>query len=345
MKYQNYSAEDFALDDDFRAYVLLPNEEQNSFWKKWLEENPQCAEEVEIARQMVLTLQFSEIEISEDKIDAVVASINRSIDEFEINTSVDKKHRIGWHSKFAAAVVVFMVSILTYHVFIRDYSKYLFKEQVVYVTKVVPLGQKKTITLGDGTKVKLNAGSTLRFPETFSDSIREVYLTGEAFFEVAENSNKPFIINSQGIETRVLGTSFNISAYPNSENVSVAVATGKVKVNLSNDSNRSVMLIPNQMYVYHKSKDMDFKTEDINLSDLLAWRDKRIVFRKSLHDEIIETLERWYGVNFVVNKKIETGTGYTAQFKPDESLQATLEHMKYSLGFDYKLENKTVTIN
>ncbi|WP_456457888.1 FecR family protein [Reichenbachiella sp.] len=343
MKYNNYSAEDFALDDAFRAHVLHPNAESEAFWDEWIADNPDCVEEVELARQMVLSIQFTEVLVPEEKIDAVVQRINQTIDSEQPQRK--KNGYVFWVSRVAAAVLLVVVSVLSYQLVIDKQGVDLMTEQVTYVTKEVPLGQKSTLTLGDGTKVKLNSGSTFRFPETFSDTLREVYLTGEAFFDVAKNPNKPFVIHSQGVETRVLGTSFNISAYPTSENVSVAVATGKVKVKLSENKKRSEVLIPNQMFVYQKSKGRTFKAEDINLADLLAWKDKRIVFNKSLHDEIIETLERWYGVTFVVNKKLETGTGYTAQFQPNKSLKATLECMKYSLGFEYKLENNIVTLN
>ncbi|WP_422362063.1 FecR family protein [Reichenbachiella sp.] len=343
MKYNYFSAEDFALDDAFRAHVLRPNAESEVFWEEWIEENPDYAEELELARQMVLSIQFSEISISEEKVDSMVQQINEAIDNQPSQTR--KRGYVFWGSRVAAAILLLAVSVLSYQRIMNQQDVDLEVVEVAYVTKEVPLGQKSTITLGDGTKVKLNSGSTFRFPETFSDTLREVYLTGEAFFDVAKNPDKPFVIHSQGVETRVLGTSFNISAYPTSENVSIAVATGKVKVKLSENKKRSEVLIPNQMFVYHKSKGRAFKAEDINLADLLAWKDKRIVFNKSLHDEIIETLERWYGVTFVVNKKLETGTGYTAQFKPNKSLKATLECMKYSLGFEYKLENNIVTLN
>lgn len=346
MKYQDYSAEDFALDDFFQAYVQQPNEKLVAFWEQWLEEHPEKAEEVQLARQIVESIQFKSEAVPLETIEQRIAGINQLIDaEAKPVKTMRNTISIRWAMGIAASLALLIASVFILQEQIFEEPSTLISAEVRYVTKEIPFGQKSTITLGDGTKVKLNSGSTFRFPETFSDSIREVYLTGEAFFEVAKNPDKPFVIHAQGVETRVLGTSFNIKAYPSIPNVSVAVATGKVRVNPANDKARAEVLIPNQMFVYNKPNDRAIKAEDINLTDLLAWKDKRIVFNKSLHEEIIETLERWYGVKFVVNKRLNTGTGYTAQFKPNESLEATLEHMKYSLGFNYKIDKNTITLN
>lgn len=345
MNYRNYSAEELALDDFFITYVRKPNAELMEFWESWVKENPDRAEEVRLARQMVEAIQFKEQQVSEDEIDLVIGKINQAIDQkADVWTPTPNKSKV-WMMKVAASIALIAAAFWAFQLIHSDKGIKLAQQEVKYVTKEIPLGKKCTVTLADGTKVKINSGSTLRFPETFSDTIREVYLTGEAFFDVTKNPNKPFVIHSGGVDTRVLGTSFNIRAYPSAANVSVAVATGKVKVNLAKNKERSEVLIPNQMFVYDKSKDLAIKAEHINLADVVAWKDKRIVFNKSLQDEIIETLERWYGVTFVVNKDLKTGTGYTAQFKPNESLQATLEHMKYTLGFEYKLENDVVTLN
>lgn len=345
MDYRNYSAEELALDDLFIAYVKEPNEELEEYWEGWISDNPDRVEAVNLARQMVEAIQFKEQHIPESEIDHMVDKINQTIDRKEQASGPASRRSKFWMMKIAAGLALVAAAVWTFQLIRTDKGVKLAQQEVKYVTKEIPVGKKCTVTLADGTKVKINSGSTLRFPETFSDTIREVYLTGEAFFDVAKNPDKPFVIHSGGVDTRVLGTSFNIKAYPSTPNVSVAVATGKVKVNLTEDQKRSEVLIPNQMYFYDKSKDMAIKAELINLADVVAWKDKRIVFNKSLQDEIIETLERWYGVKFVVNKDLNTGTGYTAKFKPNESLQATLDHMKYTLGFEYKLENDIVTLN
>ena len=117
------------------------------------------------------------------------------------------------------------------------------------IDKSNPRGMKTTILLSDGTKVKLNSETSLRYPEYFSDSVRIVYLKGEAFFEVERDESKPFIVISKGIRTKVLGTSFDIRAYPDEVELSVGVVEGKVQVTGTDKSGVSLdhQLLPNQI--------------------------------------------------------------------------------------------------
>src|SRR5690606_29105984 len=103
------------------------------------------------------------------------------------------------------------------------------EKTITWLTAQTTWGQKSTITLSDGTTIKLNSGSRLRYPEAFDEGLREVHLEGEAFFDVARNEHSPFVVRTKSVTTRVLGTSFNIEAFPD-EQISVTVATGKVEV-------------------------------------------------------------------------------------------------------------------
>jgi len=159
--------------------------------------------------------------------------------ENSVSTNKNIVFRKTWFWLSAACISLVLLFFGRYYI-----DNLLYQEKVVtevpeinWQTKTVPNGQKLSLTLWDGTVVKVNSGSTISFPEEFSDSLREVHLEGEAFFEVNRDILRPFIIKSGNVETVVLGTSFNVNAYPNQEQIKVAVAEGKVKVVGSNEAN------------------------------------------------------------------------------------------------------------
>ena len=172
------------------------------------------------------------------------------------------------------------------------------------ITKTTQRGQKANIVLADGTTIRLNSESSLTYPESFTNETREVKLTGEAFFEVARNEQKPFIVESGEINTTVLGTSFNIKAFPD-KNIEVSVATGKVKVtsqSVDQGTDKEVLLTPNQQAVYEPSGSL--QKREVDLSKYLAWQEGRIIFDEIPLGEAILILERWYNVSFVLETKL-----------------------------------------
>ena len=127
------------------------------------------------------------------------------------------------------------------------------------ITKTTEWGQRSDIVLSDGTQITLNAGSSIEFPESFEGApVREVTLNGEAFFEVAKNPNKPFLIKTEGVTTKVLGTSFNVNSYAFNDHISVTVKTGKVQVQSTSKNGQvnTVYLLPNEKAEYSREKDV-----------------------------------------------------------------------------------------
>lgn len=240
--------------------------------------------------------------------------------------------------KYAATVLlIFTVSILLF-----EYNQPREEIQVQdnrFITKTTLRGQKTNIVLGDGTFIRLNSESSLVYPDGFDKDIREVTLIGEAYFEVTKDSLRPFVIRSGDLVTKVLGTSFNIKAYPDN-NMEVTVSSGMVQVQPSDEGlnrlNQQIYLTPNQQVSYNSTTN-ELKKKEVDINQFLAWKNDQIILNKVSMKEASSILERWFNVEiFFENKAIEDCI-IRSEYK-NENLINILESMKFILGIDYRLE-------
>lgn len=209
------------------------------------------------------------------------------------------------------------------------------------VQKSTEKGQKLTIHLEDGSKVMLNSQSTLKFPGHFTDSLREVWLQGEAYFNVVGDAKKPFVVHSGNINTTVLGTSFNINAYQDQNIFEVAITSGKVEVTEFKTGD-NLVINPGEMAVYNNETTLLTNQEFSEIS--IAWKDGIIYFKNADFDEIISTLERWYGVDFLLQGNVDKQWEFSGKFQ-NESLRNILEALQFAYDFKYKLDRKKVYVN
>lgn len=212
---------------------------------------------------------------------------------------------------------------------------------VQQVTKENPIGQKSTHRLPDGTTVRLNAGSRITYPERFAEDTRQVSLVGEAFFEVTENAAKPFIVSVNGLDVRVLGTSFNVKAFAEDERVQVVLATGKVKVTHQRDK-KEAYLVPGEEVVY-ESESGEMRKQAAKLEAALAWKNNQIVFDDASAYEVFDVLERWYGVEINYERLPRNAWNFTGRFE-DENLENVLTSISYVKKFSFRIDDKTVII-
>jgi transmembrane sensor len=201
-------------------------------------------------------------------------------------------------------------------------------------------GVKKEITLKDGTTVFLNSGSSVFVSSRFGERTREVKLNGEAFFNVHHNAAKPFIIHSGKLQTTVLGTSFDIKAYPEDEHVKVSVSTGRVKVEGSSAAAKPALyakaLTHNQALVYDKVKDSHLVTT-VNVDSISAWRSNHLNFDNASYEEIARMLGRWYDLDVTLSINRHDSRRYTLSFyneRPDKVLNvlSALTGMSYTMN-------------
>lgn len=210
--------------------------------------------------------------------------------------------------------------------------------QVLLKKIVVPDGQKAAVKLLDGTKIQLNSGSTLEYPENFDDSIRLVYLSGEAFFEVARDTTKAFVIKAPATSIRVLGTSFNLKAYKGEES-RVSVVTGKVQFWLNSNPEQRLVLTAGAI----ASASDKVRRENGEATTHLAWKANRLFFDNVPIREVVKTLERHYGAKFELRIKEEDRMRLTGSFDAI-ALETMLQRLEYSLDIHYKKEGEKIII-
>ena len=177
------------------------------------------------------------------------------------------------------------------------------KPQVLYNELTVPRGGEYSLVLGDGTRVWLNAGSKLKYPVRFNGSQRRVFLSGEAYFEVAKDAARPFIVKTSHYNIEVLGTRFNVADYDNDMSVHTTLVEGKVAV--SGPGVRQRILQPNEQFVLDKNTGkQEIKTVDV--SYIVAWKDAGFRFRDVRLEDIMHAIERWYDVTvFYENQEVK----------------------------------------
>ncbi|MUH36931.1 FecR family protein [Zobellia amurskyensis] len=262
-----------------------------------------------------------------------------------IPTKTQPNTKYKW-LKISAAIVLLLFSLSAVFYNVNPFAETEVIAQK-FIIKSTEWGQRSTLKLQDGTKISLNAGSSIEFPESFNEhSTRDVKLIGEAFFEVAKNPNKPFIIHTENVTTQVLGTSFNVNAYDFSENISVTVRTGKVRVQSENKDGdiNTVYLAPNQMAEYSKKGD-ELITSTVANENYLDWKNGIIRFNDITFLEASKMLTRWYGIEVDFQSPALKNCHITARYEKAK-LHVVLESIKFATkGMDYEyLENNTILL-
>lgn len=259
-----------------------------------------------------------------------------------LKEKITKKSVLPNWLKVAASFLILVTSLLVIFSIMNPKNLNTNTEifSVNMIEKFNPAGQKTKIHLPDGSTVYLNSQSRITYREDFVNN-RHISLKGEAFFNVAKDENKPFTVESNGIITTALGTSFNISTFNKAEKVVVTLVTGKVKLNQEGGEN-FLILNPGEESVLSKDESaMDKKIVDVSQKTL--WMEGVLRFEDTSMDEMVAVLERWYGVEIKVignqGKFAASGT-----FENNETLKNVLQVLSASIGFDYTLKEKVVLI-
>lgn len=224
-------------------------------------------------------------------------------------------------------------------------GSYLYINQDVEMIEVVTSSnQQKQCTLADGTTILLNSGTKITYPSKFTDSTRVVTLDGEAYFSVASDATKPFIVKTNNISVRVLGTKFNISAYPTNDRTIATLNSGKIQVDIQlGKTDSKYILKPNQEIVFNKI-DNSILINMVTVENS-SWKDGSLVFQDATFNDIVNTIERQYGVTIDYSKQAFLNTPYTIKFTHNESLEDVLNVLQDVVGgFEYKKENSKITI-
>ena len=205
----------------------------------------------------------------------------------------------------------------------------------------VAYGEKKHILLPDSSEIWLNAGTVFRYPKEFTDNQRRVILDGEAYFSVKRNTEKPFIVETSSLSVKVLGTKFNVKAYPDDNRITTTLTSGKVEVHTSSKTSR--ILRPNEQLTYHKSTSQISVTE-IPAIDTDGWIQGKLIFANSSFTEIQQTLERRYNVDIASRITTPTTGRYTVRFLKNENLDEILNVLGDIIGFGYRKTGSNIEL-
>ncbi|MGI6074013.1 MAG: FecR family protein [Fermentimonas sp.] len=167
---------------------------------------------------------------------------------------------------------------------------------------VVPKGKRSKLTLSDGTTLHVNSGSSVVYPNKFTSNVREIYVDGEVFLDVAHNNNQPFIVRTKDLAVRVLGTKFNVQSYEEDTQTSVVLSSGSVKVR-ANSSSQDVTLKPSQMYDYNGGS---YSVKTVDVYRYISWMDGILFVNDEGLDILFNKLSRYYGVDIEYDEDLRS---------------------------------------
>ncbi|WP_308991576.1 FecR domain-containing protein [Mariniflexile litorale] len=228
-----------------------------------------------------------------------------------------------------------------------DYSINSNVDKLAYNQLKIPNGKTFNITLSDGTKVYLNSGSSLKYPVKFLKGMqREVFLEGEAYFEVSKDALHPFLVNASDMNVKVLGTKFNVSSYKNDVEISTVLVEGSVSLSNDSNPNNESVLTPGYKGVLNKSNlDSDIVLEKVNTDLYTGWINGDLLFRKSSFIDMVKKLERSYDVKIINNNKLLNTLKFNGSFNVNiESIENIMKSLSEVQPFVYKINNNTITI-
>ena len=210
----------------------------------------------------------------------------------------------------------------------------------VFHTLEIPRGGEYLLTLSDGTMIYLNSESTLSFPVKFQGKERKVYLTGEAYFKVAKNTEHPFVVTAGELEVLVTGTTFGVRAYKDEKDIQTTLESGQVTVRVEG---KSVKLVPNKQVLFNKST-MGLEVRDVDVDLYLAWADGRLVYDNCPLEKILTDLGRWYNIDVFYSRDELRSYQFSLNMKKHEEFTQVLELIGKTGEVQFEIKDNTVIV-
>lgn len=243
-----------------------------------------------------------------------------------------------WLLNFQKVAAILIVPLLIYTVWNISKPSEFSKKVSLMKSSETTFGVRSQIELSDGTKVWINSGSKLTYPDEFTGNIREVKLEGEAYFQVESDKEHPFFVDLNGCKVKATGTRFNISNYKEDGEITTYLEHGKVSL-LSiddKDSNKSVQLNENEIIVYQKA-DKQYHITNADGKKYIGWIDGALIFKNDNTSDVAARLGRWFNAEIIFDEAVlKSDYVFTATFK-HESLEEALKLLSYSTPITYKI--------
>lgn len=366
-RYNDFSVEDFVWDDFFRQWTLSPTPETDALWDDWIDANPEMLEKVEQAKAIVLSLRLHEAEIDDAEINQVVrqtvARITEAGDEpARTSRRLIPAFSIPWMQFAASVALIMLLGWAVYSVMIKREEKPQLGQQDSVIERSGSLTEKVNATsqtielaLSDGSKISLAPKGRIRYPERFDGERREVFLEGEAFFDIAKDPGHPFLVYANGLVTKVLGTSFRIKAYGDSREVTVEVKTGKVSVFAQSDPHlkekladkqlQGVVLTPNQKIIYARNEVKMVKTL-VEKPEMVVSKAEipQFEFEDTPASDVFNTIARAYGIDILYDEALLKDCPLTAHLD-NQTLHDKLNIICKAVESSYEIVDGQVIIH
>ena len=210
----------------------------------------------------------------------------------------------------------------------------------IFHTLEIPRGGEYLLTLSDGTMIYLNSESTLSFPVKFQGKERKVYLTGEAYFKVAKNTEHPFVVTAGELEVLVTGTTFGVRAYKDEKDIQTTLESGQVTVRVEG---KSVKLVPNKQVLFNKLT-MGVEVRDVDVDLYLAWADGRLVYDNCPLEKILTDLGRWYNIDVFYSRDELRSYQFSLNMKKHEEFIQVLELIGKTGEVQFEVKDNTVIV-
>lgn len=333
-KYYHYTVSDFIDDDYFIQWINKPDSDSNDFWLSFLNKYPEKRNEIEEAKCIIQGIRFNRYIVKEEFIGEDWVRIKQTI-----NNTVHKQ-RILYHSQWSkiAAIVTFVIlasiGLVQLQNKFHPYNEYK-----------TDFGQKKVIILPDNSKVILNANSLLKIEKDWKrNSVRQVWLRGEAFFEVNKlygddtNDFKKFIVHANKTNIEVIGTRFNV----NSRHQKTRIVLNEGKILVINDT-KQVAMEPREM-IEVEEKTKEFKKRIVDPAIYSAWKENQLIFQGTLVTEILQTIEDNYGYEIIIETNKISNKKYTGSADADR-IDILLDKLSILYDLEIKKNESTIIIN
>ncbi|MEO8962161.1 MAG: FecR domain-containing protein [Ginsengibacter sp.] len=361
------SVEELVVDDSFISYCLQKNEIDILYWKQYINDFPFQRIKIEEARQMVLGLHVMLKQEHTNSGTNKHYSGEKGKSLLKINSF---KKIFRYAAAVAAVLMIMLIAKALMNLSFETTNKFL--KQIADDTVSIGIfsyatanGEKKVITLSDSTKIWLNVGSQLRVDEKYGEKGREVYLKGEALFDVVHDESLPFIVYTDKYVVKDLGTVFNVKAYPDDEQSETSLIKGKVEIQVVNSAQK-IFLLPNQKAVINDGGKLEVKRKEkepsgstVNPSVTLlplsynqkdsvvietAWTQNRLEIVNEDFYEMKEKLERWFDVKITLQDDEAGKYPFTATFEK-ENIQQVLRALQFAYHFNYTIKNNEINIS
>lgn len=287
-------------------------------------------------------MKYTETEL-EKTLNKLIASTRSPRGRFSAAASYPQLERmLKAHSRRLVLVRTFATAAAVALLCLSVWTAYLYMQPVAMQT-VSTLAETRTVSLPDGTSVTLNHYSTLTYPERFKSDNREVELNGEAYFEVSKDKKHPFIVQTEAVDVRVLGTQFNVDAYCDSPDVRTTLLTGSVAV--SNKSNSEHMILkPNEIAIYNKVEKKLTRKLLKDATNEISWRHGEFIFDEVPLRDIARKLSNSFGTTIQITDPALQNYRISARFRNGEDLETILSVLQDAGYFNYSHNNNQITI-